>query len=79
MGRGVYKKRLGKNRARSIILAKGGTLWIYESLFAKKDKDNIDSDDLMNFRKLAKQYERLEEKQIGQLIRNRDWTEICDG
>ena len=30
LGGGVFKKRLGKNRYRSIILAKGGRYWIYE-------------------------------------------------
>jgi len=28
LGGGVYKKRLDKNRSRSIILAKGGRFWI---------------------------------------------------
>jgi hypothetical protein len=37
LGGGVYKKRLSKNLARSIILARGGRYWIYEYLFAKKD------------------------------------------
>jgi hypothetical protein len=30
LGGGVFKKRLGKNRFRSIILAKGGLNWVYE-------------------------------------------------
>ncbi len=42
LGGGVFKKRLGKNRSRSIILAKGGSHSVYEYLFAKKDRDNID-------------------------------------
>jgi hypothetical protein len=29
-GGGVFKKRLDKNRSRSIILAKGGRYWVYE-------------------------------------------------
>lgn len=33
LGGGVYKKRLSKNLARSIILAKGGQYWIYAYLF----------------------------------------------
>ena len=36
LGGGVFKKRLDKNRSRSIILAKGGRYWVYEYLFAKK-------------------------------------------
>ena len=55
-GGGVYKKRLNSNMHRSIILAKGGTYWIYEYLFAKKDRDNIEDDELAGFRLLAKSY-----------------------
>ena len=39
---------------RSIILAKGGNHWIYEYLFAKKDRENIENDELLAFRLLAK-------------------------
>ncbi len=42
LGGGVFKKRMDKNRSRSIILAKGRVHWVYEYLFAKKDRDNID-------------------------------------
>jgi hypothetical protein len=52
VGGGVFKKRLDKNRSRSIILAKGGLHWVYEYLFAKKDRDNIDDKELAGFRKL---------------------------
>lgn len=40
LGGGVFKKRLDKNRSRSIILAKGGQYWVYEYLFAKNDRAN---------------------------------------
>jgi hypothetical protein len=79
LGGGVFKKRLGKNDFRSIILAKGGRNWIYEYLFAKKDRDNISDAELSNFRKLAKSYERLMEREISQLIGNGSWVEICNG
>jgi len=36
-GGGVFKKRLDKNRYRSIIVAKGGRYWVYAYLFAKND------------------------------------------
>ena len=45
LGGGVFKKRLNKNMHRSIILAKGRRYWIYEYLFAKKDRANIEDDD----------------------------------
>jgi hypothetical protein len=53
LGGGVFKKRLVKNDYRSIILTKNGERWIYEYLFAKKDRDNIDEKELAAFRKLS--------------------------
>ena len=79
LGGGVFKKRLSKNRTRSIILSKGGRRWIYEYLFAKKDRDNISDDELAGFRTLAKVYERVTEQQLENLIRKSDWVEICHG
>ena len=38
LGGGVFKKRLDRNRHRSVILAKGGRYWIDQYLFAKKDR-----------------------------------------
>ena len=46
LGGGVFKKRLNDNMHRSIILAKGGRRWVYEFLFAKKDRANIANDEL---------------------------------
>ena len=78
LGGGVYKKRLDKNRYRSIIVAKSGPLWIYEYLFAKKDRDNIDAGELDAFRLLADIYARLSADQLNQLLHDRDLTEICN-
>jgi hypothetical protein len=77
LGGGVFKKRLDKNRRRSLILAKGGAYWVYEYLFAKKDRDNIDDKELVGFRKLAKAYEGLDDQQIDRLLKDGDFTEIC--
>lgn len=79
LGGGVYKKRLRKNQYRSIILTKAGTFWVYEYLFAKQDRANIDDDELVEFRKLAKAYSGLTPHQVNRLVQERDWTEICDG
>ncbi len=35
LGGGIFKKRLDKNRSRSIILAKSGRRWVFEYLFAR--------------------------------------------
>jgi hypothetical protein len=77
LGGGVFKKRLDKNRHRSIILARGRQYWVYVYLFAKKDRDNIDKMELSQFRKLAESYEMLSELQVEQLLKNKDFTEIC--
>jgi len=79
LGGGVYKKRLRKNQYRSIILARTGTFWIYEYLFAKQDRANIDDDELVEFRKLVKAYAAITPKQINRLLEDKDWMEICNG
>jgi hypothetical protein len=79
LGGGVFKKRLDKNRSRSIILAKGGRHWVYEFLFAKKDRANIDESDLVKLRKIAKGYETLTDQQVNELIDEGSWMEICNG
>jgi hypothetical protein len=79
LGGGVFKKRLNKNEHRGIILAEGGNRWIYEFIFAKKDRENIDDDELKAFRKLAADYAKLTGAQMTGLIENGDLMEICDG
>ncbi|WP_238254418.1 type II toxin-antitoxin system RelE/ParE family toxin [Methylorubrum podarium] len=78
LGGGVFKKRLNKNMHRSIILAKGGRHWVYEYLFAKKDRDNIDDDELRDFKLLAKAYASLNRAQIDRLVSDKDLLEICN-
>ena len=77
LGGGVFKKRLNDNLHRSIILAKGGQHWVFEFLFAKKDRDNIGNDELSSFRALAKGYAGLTEEQVARLVQNRHFMEIC--
>lgn len=77
LGGGVFKKRLNDNMHRSIILAKGGRYWVYEYLFAKKDRENIADDELAGFRALAKAYAGLTERQIEKLLQDKDLMEIC--
>ena len=79
LGGGVFKKRLKDNMHRSIILAKAGRWWVYEYMFAKKDRDNIESDELAQFRQLAKSYSTLNEVQLQQLINDQHFVEICHG
>ncbi|MFY7925359.1 MAG: type II toxin-antitoxin system RelE/ParE family toxin [Aquidulcibacter sp.] len=76
LGGGVFKKRLAGNRYRSILLAKGGTFWVYSYLFAKKDRDNIDDGELKAFRDLAKIYAGMTESQVEAQIDDGHWIEI---
>lgn len=78
LGGGVFKKRLNDNMHRSIILAKGRHYWVYEYLFAKKDRENIDDNELAAFRDLAKGYAGLTDEQLVRLVQNRQLEEICN-
>lgn len=77
LGGGVFKKRLNGNLHRSIILAKAGRYWVYEYLFAKRNKANVEDNELLSFRALAKAYAGLTGPQVEQLLRDKDWMEIC--
>jgi len=79
LGGGVFKKRLSNNQHRSIILARGGDYWVYEYLFAKQDRANIDEAELKGFRELAKAYATLTEHKVAALVAGGDWIEICAG
>jgi len=78
LGGGVFKKRIGRNLYRSIIVAKGGRYWVYEYLFAKNDRANIEDQELAKFRELAKAYATLTEQQVDWLMRDSLWMEICN-
>lgn len=77
LGGGVFKKRLNKNDHRAIVLTRFRDAWVYEYLFAKKDVDNINAAELRGFRMLAKSYAILSDQQVGQLLRGKNWLEIC--
>jgi hypothetical protein len=77
LGGGIWKKRLDKNRHRSIILAKGRRYWMFEYLFAKKNRSNIDDSELSAFQRLARLYAELDEMQVERLLKNGDMKEIC--
>jgi hypothetical protein len=77
LGGGVFKKRLDKNRHRSIIVAKGRRYWVYAYLFAKKDRANIEGDELKAFRKLADLYAAKTDVEIGKELKTNELVEIC--
>jgi hypothetical protein len=77
LGGGVYKKRLGKNLYRSIVVAKGGRYWVYAYLFAKQNRANIANHELLRFRALADLYARKSEVDIARELNLEELTEIC--
>jgi hypothetical protein len=77
LGDGVFKKRLSKNQAHSIILAKGGRYWVYAYLFAKQDRANIDHGELVEFRALADLYARKTDADIAKELKLKELVEIC--
>ncbi len=78
LGGGVFKKRLNKNMHRSIVLAKGGRHWIFAYLFAKKDRANMDDDELADFKKLAQAYGRMRDTELRAALNQGDLLELCD-
>ena len=77
LGSGVWKKRLNKNSDRSIILVKGKRYWIYTYLFSKSNQPNIDDDELADFKKLAKAFEKLTDTDIVKNLTAKTLIEIC--
>lgn len=77
LGGGVFKKRLSNNQYRSIILARGRDFWVYQYLFAKQDRANIDDDELKAFRLLAKDYGAMTQAQAEAQVADGHWIEIC--
>lgn len=77
LGGGVFKKRLNKNMHRGIVLARGRTYWVYVYLFAKKDRENIDNDELDAFRDLADVYAAKSDEDITKELAAKELVEIC--
>ncbi|MNG22635.1 hypothetical protein D3C84_1071440 [compost metagenome] len=76
LGGGVWRKRLNANRHRSIVVAKGGRYWIYQLLFAKKDRSNISFAELTELRGLAKVYGVMTDMQVQHLLDTEEFVEI---
>ena len=76
LGGGVFKKRLNDNMHRSIVLAKGGQYWVFAYLFAKKDRANIDPDELADFKKLAQAYGRMTQAELASALSQGDLQEF---
>ena len=78
LGGGVFKKRLNDNMHRSIVLAKGGRHWVFAYLFAKKDRANIDDDELVDFKKLAQAYGHMTDTELRAVLNQGELLELRD-
>ena len=78
LGGGVFKRRLNDNRHRSIVLAKGGRFWVFAFLYAKKDRANIDPDELTAFRRLAQGYANMSLSELARAVDAGDLLELSD-
>lgn len=82
LGGGVFKLRLARKGegssggARLIVAMKKGNRMVMMFGFEKKDRANIDAEELKSFKKLAKTYLALSEKDMDSLVKIGELTEI---
>ena len=82
LGGGVIKQRLarpGQGRSggyRSIIIFQKGERAFFVYGFAKSDRENIDPDEGVAFKKSAKAFFALSDKQIEILIKDKELSEV---
>ena len=82
LGGGVIKQRIarpGQGRSggyRSIIIFQRGERAFFVYGFAKSDRADIEPDELVEFKKLAKYWFTLSEQKIDAMIENQEVTEI---
>ena len=60
-----------------LILAKGRRHWVYAYIFAKKDRANIEQDELASFRTLAGLYARKTDEDFDKEVQLKELVEIC--
>ena len=60
------------------MLAKGGRHWVFAYLYAKKDRANIDDDELADFRKLAQAYGRMTASELQAALNQGDLLGLFD-
>lgn len=82
LGGGVTKQRIarpGQGRSggyRSITIFQKGERAIFVYGFAKSDRENLELDELVGFKKLAKLWSTLSDQKIDAMIKNQELTEI---
>ena len=82
LGGGVIKQRIarpGQGRSggyRSIIIFQKGERALFVYGFAKSDREDIEPDELVGFKKLAKEWLTFSDQKIDAMINNQELTEI---
>jgi hypothetical protein len=82
LGGGVIKQRIarpghGKSSGyRTILLFRRGQRAVFVYGFAKKERENIDSDEEKQFKEAAHHVLQLTEKQLAQLVEQGDFLEV---
>ena len=82
LGGGVIKQRLARPSQgrsggyRSIIIFQKGERAFFVYGFAKSDRENIDPDEAAAFKKSAKAFFALSDKQIEILIKDKELSEV---
>lgn len=79
LGGNVWKKRLGKNTKRGLVINKVGERWIFVYVFAKCDRGNIDDRELRDFKKLARDYDRISAAEIRSMVQCKTLVEVRNG
>lgn len=78
LGGCVCKERLNNNMRRCIVLGEGRRHWVFAYPFAKKDRANIDDDELADFKKLAYAHDRMTDDELASALGRGDLPELCD-
>jgi len=85
LGGGVIKQRIAKagqgksGGYRTIILYRHEQRAFFVFGFEKSEKSNIENDEEIQFRKMAKELLALSDEQLAELIKRRQLSEVKDG
>ncbi|MBP7951936.1 MAG: type II toxin-antitoxin system RelE/ParE family toxin [Sphingorhabdus sp.] len=85
LGSGLLKQRVAREGAgksggyRTLIFFRSGERAIFAFGFAKSEKTNLNTEELAEFRKAAKEYLAFSQHQIDRLVQIERLTEVSDG
>lgn len=82
LGGGVIKQRIaraGKGKSggyRTVVIFRRGERAVFMYGFAKSDRENIDAEEVKQFKEAAKHVLALTESQLAELVREGDFVEV---